>query len=88
MVRRFDRLVYGAVVGFQIRAYQDVVYSEIELVLVVRNPQSFAGLGERVVQSLGEDAVRVRDRPVVEVAACYNGRVAAFRNIPRHGIRL
>ena len=57
MVGSLDRPVYSAVVGFQVGAYQDIVDSEIELVLIIRNPQPFAGVGERVVQLLGKDTV-------------------------------
>lgn len=88
MVGSLDRPVYSAVVGFQVGAYQDIVDSEIELVLIIRNPQPFAGVGERVVQLLGKDTVRVRDRTVVEVTARYNGRVFAFCYISGYGVGL
>ena len=88
MVGSLDRPVYSAVVGFQVGAYQDIVDSEIELVLIVGNPQPLAGVGECVVQLLGKDTVCVRDGTVVEVTACYNGRIFAFRDVFGNGICL
>ena len=88
MVGSFDRPVYGAIISFQVGAYQDIVDSEIELVLIVGNPQPLAGVGECVVQLLGKDTVCVRDGTVVEVTACYNGRVFAFCYISGYGVGL
>lgn len=72
MVGLFYGAVYRTVKTLQVRADQYVVYSEIEFVLVVRNAQPASRLGEGIIHVLTDDAVGIRDRGIVEVAAYYD----------------
>ena len=59
MVGRIDAAVDGTLVGFQGFADQDIVYAEVEFVLVVGDAQAASRLGERIVQLSGNRAVGV-----------------------------
>ena len=72
MVGLFYGAVYRTVKTLQVRADQYVVYPEIEFVLVVRDAQPASRLGEGIIHVLADDAVGIRDRGIVEVAAYYD----------------
>ena len=49
MVGFFYRTVHRTVIRFKGFACQDIVYPEIEFILIIRNTQPAAGLGKSII---------------------------------------
>ena len=88
MVRSPDATVHPAMGSLQGRAEQDMVNAEIELVPVVGDSQATTSLREGVFQPLPDDAVRVGDGRVVEVAAHHDVAMGGTVYLPGNGIGL
>ena len=49
MVGFFYRTVHRTVIRFKVFACQNIVYQEIEFILIIRDTQPEAGLGKRII---------------------------------------
>ena len=84
----FDVVVHLALVGLDAGTTKNVVYLEIEKVLVVGGAQAGTGFGESVLQALRNGAVGEGGGGVVEVATHHYLLVFALLNNLGYGFGL